>query len=489
MQRIYSGKQVKILDQEFLASSGISSHELMELAAKKFESWFLSQKFSKKSKILIVVGPGNNGGDGYAIARLLVQEAYQISLVEMFDSANILTPDAQLNKNLLPEQISIVNWRTASLNSADLLIDCFLGVGLEGILRKDAVEKITWINQFKGEVISVDLPSGLPSSEGEVVTAVKASITVTFQFPKLALFVPEWAGFTGDFVVLPLGINHSERMELNSNQFFLQSEDIKPLHLHFNRFSFKGDFGKILLVGSSPGKVGAVVLACKSALRTGAGLVSALVDDSAIPILQTSIPEAMCVIPGLVDFSGFDAIGIGPGWGLSNRLDLFVQLLKSVQKPIVLDADALNLLGNHPELISLIPKNSILTPHIGEFRRLVGPTSGFYERIETAKNFAVENELIIILKGPNTLIALPDGRQVFNSTGTQFMATGGSGDVLTGMITAYLGMGYSSENAALCGVYHHGLAGELAGKVKRRGLIASDIIEAIPKTYEELSIF
>lgn len=488
MQKIYSGNQVKHLDQAFLEKSGMTSHELMEKAADEFVSWFLNQNFSEDSQLLIVVGPGNNGGDGFAIARLLAEKNFSIEVVEMFDSDQNLSPDGNQNKELLPLRIPCFTWSQYVIKPIDILIDCYLGVGLKGPLRDDAVTKINWINRFKGRIVSVDLPSGMPAEEGELITAVHADVTVTFQFPKLSLFAPEYAEFTGALVVLPIGITDVESKELLTDRYFLQAQDLKPLHRRYNRFSYKGDFGKVLLVGGSYGKMGAIQLSSKSALRTGAGLVTCLIDQLGIPILQASIPEVMCNPIDKVDLSRFDTIGIGPGWGVSQRKELFTYLLENFKKPIVIDADGINLLAEHPELIRSIPKNSILTPHLGEFKRLVGPSKDYFDRIEKAKIFAIENELLIVLKGPNTLIALPDGRQIFNSSGTQYMGTGGSGDVLTGMITAYLGMGYSPENAALCGVFHHGLAGEIAGRSKRRGLIASDIIEAIPQTYLELDI-
>jgi NAD(P)H-hydrate epimerase len=488
MQKIYSGNQVKHLDQVFLDKSGMTSLELMEKAAIEFVTWFSGENFEKDLRILIAVGTGNNGGDGFAIATLLSEINYSITVVEMYDSHESLSLDGSQNKELLPLRIPFFCWDQFDVNSADILIDCYLGVGLKGPLREEAVAKITWINQFQGKVISVDLPSGLPSEGGEFVAAVHADVTVTFQFPKLSLLVPEYAMFSGALVVLPIGITVKNSQQLLTNRYYLQAQDLKPLHQIFNRFSFKGDFGKVLLIGGSYGKMGAIQLSCKSALRTGAGLVTCFVDEIGMPILQTAIPEVMCIAIAKVDLSGFDSIGIGPGWGITNRKSLFIHILENYRKPIVIDADGINLLAENPELIRLIPKNSILTPHIGEFQRLVGPSKDYFDRIEKAKSFAVENELLIVLKGANSMIALPDGRQIFNSSGTQYMGTAGSGDVLTGMITAYLAMGYTPENAALCGVFHHGLAGEIAGKSKRRGLIASDIIEAIPITYLELGI-
>lgn len=234
--------------------------------------------------------------------------------------------------------------------------------------------------------------------------------------------------------------------------------------------------------------MGALTLSAKSALRTGAGLVTCHLDESERFILQSNVPEAMNIWGGIDDLDNFDAIGIGPGWGIIHRQYLLEKILADFKKPLVIDADGLNLLAHNPDLIAKLPENSILTPHVGEFSRLVGVANDHLDRLRMAKNFSQAHKIIIVLKGANTVISLPDGRQVFNPTGTNYMATGGAGDVLTGMITAYLGMGYLPENAAICGVYHHGLAGEFAGKKKRRSLIASDIIEEIPETYKHLDI-
>jgi NAD(P)H-hydrate epimerase len=300
--------------------------------------------------------------------------------------------------------------------------------------------------------------------------------------------IPENANLVGDLVVGDIQIDPELYNEFEGEMYFLQESDVPALHKKFTRFSHKGDFGKILLVGGSLGKMGAMVLASKSALRTGAGLVTCHVEESEHHILQTSVPEVMCNW-GLIPNAGYyDAIGIGPGWGLDHRRNLMELLLKDFHKPIVVDADGINLLAKHPEMIEKLPKGSILTPHVGEFGRLIGEFGSHIERVQKAKEFATKHQLILVLKGANTVISFPDGRQVVNSSGSPYMATAGSGDTLTGMITAYLGMGYSSDSAALCGVYHHGLAGEIAGAKKRRGTIASDIIEAIPETYLKLNV-
>jgi ADP-dependent NAD(P)H-hydrate dehydratase / NAD(P)H-hydrate epimerase len=207
-------------------------------------------------------------------------------------------------------------------------------------------------------------------------------------------------------------------------------------------------------------------------------------------ILQSTAPEVMVAGKEEIEsLENFDAIGIGPGWGQQVDLAFYGNLLKTYHKPMVIDADGINLLATDPDLIPLIPKGSILTPHIKEFQRLIGSVSANHlERLQMSKDFAVQYGLYLVLKGAYTTISCPDGKQFFNSSGNQYMATAGSGDVLTGIITSFLGQGYSSLNASICGVFHHGLAGELASLENKRGTIASDIVKSIPKTYTELDI-
>lgn len=488
MVKILSGNQVKLLDELHLKHSGQLSHELMEEAAKGFVKWFFEQDFDKNQPVFVFAGAGNNGGDGLAIARLLSETSWNIKVIKCFESEDQLSPDAKLNLDLLSQDITLIDWKKLPVNSKGILIDAFLGVGLKGEIRQTAKEIINSMNQFEGIKIGVDLPSGLYSENICKENVVKADFTVSFAFPKLSLLLPEHSEFVGELTVVDIGISEDRYQSFDSNFFYVQKRDIPSLHRKFHRFSHKGDFGKILLVGGSPGKIGALTMASKSALRTGSGLVTCHLEETERFILQTGVPEAMVTWGELVNLEYYDAIGVGPGWGKVNRKHLLEQILNAFKKPLVIDADGLNLLAQNPELIAKLPVNSILTPHIGEFSRLVGPAGNHLQRLVLARDFAKFYQVILVLKGANTVISLPDGRQIFNSTGTNYMATGGAGDVLTGMITAYLGMGYLPENAAISGVFHHGMAGEFAGKKKRRSLIASDIIEEISETYIRLDI-
>lgn len=485
MIRILKGDAVSKLDQMHCKRSGQSSYELMETAVLGFIHWFEEQKFTGQ-EIFIYVGGGNNGGDGLGIARHLQQRNYQVTVVLCFNDEVDISADAKINFDRLPEGVSKVSFEDFDFPSKGIFIDAFLGVGLKGKLRDSARPIVDSWNKQRGLKIAIDIPSGL-LSEGVVndkSLVACADYTVTFAFPKLSLLFPENAQVVGELVLVDIGIADSLYQEFESDIFYTQKKDIPERHKRFHRFSHKGDFGRILLIGGSLGKMGAVVLSAKSALRTGAGLVTCQIDESERFIIQASVPEAMVIGEDFKDLDAFDSIGVGPGWGVDNREKQLEFLLKSFSKPMVLDADALNVLSRNPELMSLLPKNSILTPHLGEFERLVGSCINHPDRMKKASKLAKKYQIILVLKGANTLISLPDGRQLFNSTGTHFMATGGSGDVLTGMITAFLGMGYSPENAAICGVFHHGLAGEYAGKIRFQGTIASDIIEQIPRTFE-----
>lgn len=482
MLKILSGTQVKILDQQYTIRKGISSWELMERAANSFVEWWKKEKYDQAMPVFVFCGAGNNGGDGLAIGRMLHELGYEVTIVACFMDSSKLKTDPAHNLELLPLSIPQVSWRDVQLPAKGILIDAFLGVGIEGPLRSEAKEIIALINSFSGEIISVDLPSGLPSDGIGLGPVVKARITVTFAFPKLALLLPEHACYTGKLIIKDIGINDEEFDGFDSNFYFLEDRDMFSFHRKFHRFSHKGDFGKVLLCAGQKGKMGAAVLAAKSALRTGTGLLNVLIPESERFILQVAIPEAMCTWELPEDLSRFDAIGIGPGMGLDTDPNRLGELMRRFARPLVLDADVLTLLAKNPDLLDYIPEGSILTPHVVELDRLLGLSVNHMERIEKASQFALNRKVNVLVKGAHSVACLSDGRKIFNSTGSVHMATAGSGDVLTGMITSFLGQGYTPERALLCGMYHHGLAGELAGALKNRGTIASDILEQIPET-------
>jgi hydroxyethylthiazole kinase-like uncharacterized protein yjeF len=486
MQKILSASEIIQLDQIHLKRKAFSNHAFMELVAQRFVDWFQREAYAPNESILVCVGGGNNGGDGLAIARILFAQGYPIAVATCFSSGAKLSPDCQQNFSLLSSQIPCYSLEESELPKTGILIDAFLGVGWSGPLRQDAEQRIQTMNSFEGTIIALDLPSGLPTDSILLGGAVKADLTVTLGFPKLSLLFPEHAEFTGELVVLDIGFEKEEFEEFSTTSFFLEKKDLLPMHRRFHRFAHKGDFGKVLLVAGSKGKMGAAVLAAKAAFRTGSGLVTCMVPEVERGALS-AVPEAMCIFHEDQDFTAYDAIGIGPGLGLE-QVERLKKILSAVRKPVVLDADALNCLAKDPSIWALIPKGSILTPHVKEFDRLFGPSETHLERMAKAKACCLKYALNLVLKGANTLCSLSDGRQVFNCSGSKYMATAGMGDALTGMLTSFLGQGYSPENAVLCGVFHHGLAGELAGESYLRGTMAQDLIEAIPETYRLIGL-
>lgn len=486
MQKILSASDLAKLDQIHLNRKGFSNHTFMELVAQRFVDWFQSQGHSSEVKILVCVGAGNNGGDGLAIARILFTLGYPIEVATCFSPVAKLSPDCQQNLELLPSQIHCHTLDNAILPNDGILIDAYLGVGCSGPLREEAKQRVQTMNSFAGTIIALDLPSGLPADSILSGGAVKADLTVTLGFPKLSQLLPEHAEYMGELVVLDIGFDEEEFHDFSGQTYFLEEKDVLPLHRKFHRFAHKGDFGKVLLVAGSKGKMGAAVLAAKAAFRTGSGLVTCLIPEEERGALS-AVPEAMCIFDEDQDFSAYDAIGIGPGLGLDQG-DRLKKILSATRKPVVLDADALNCLAKDSTIWGLIPKGSVLTPHMKEFDRLFGPSKTHLERMAKAKACCLKYDLNLVLKGANTLCSFSDGREVFNSSGTKYMATAGMGDALTGMLTSFLGQGYSPENAVLCGVFHHGLAGELAGEHYLRGTIAQDLIEAIPETYRLIGL-
>src|SRR5690554_5197263 len=484
MQKIISGHDVKSLDQAYIRDTGITSFDLMERAASAFCKWFEGQTKFRDSSIAVFCGTGNNGGDGLAVSRMLFLKGYNLRVFYLGDRATA-SPDFTANYRKLPAGLVSEKLEAPILASlqTEIIIDALFGVGLNRPIGGLYLELISSINQHKGIKISIDIPSGLPADEMVDGEAFLADYTFTFQFPKLSLLFPEHAPYTGELIVGDIGIPEAYFAAFSRSVYYVQEQDLPGRHKRFNRFSHKGSFGKVMLVGGSRGKLGAISLSSRAALRTGSGLVVCFLPNCGVDIVQTAVPEVMIEastgefvleLGGLGDLDRFDSVGIGPGLGTGEgALAVLEFVLHKFQKPLVLDADALNLLSMNKHLFPLLRSNIVLTPHLKEFERLVGPCKDHLERMEKARTFCTTYPCVLVLKGANTLITLPGGQQFFNSTGTVYMATGGAGDVLTGMIVSFLGQGYSPENSAICGVYHHGLAGEIASVDKRRGCIAS----------------
>ncbi|MDX2002002.1 MAG: NAD(P)H-hydrate dehydratase [Chitinophagales bacterium] len=490
--KILSAEQISQADAYTIQHEPIASIDLMERAGKAFVDW-LESEFPNHTLFVIFCGYGNNGGDGYAIARLLLNKGYVVR-VFTYKSDRLPSPDCAINAQRLGASIEII------VDAADfpklaedvLIIDALFGTGLSKPIQGIVVDLISYLNQLPNRRIAVDMPSGLMTDGPSSGVIIKAHRTLAFQLPKLSFLMPDNAAFVGDWSVLDIGLSKTFIKEVNTPFYYTTAEDIQLKQRA--KYSHKGTYGHALIIGGSIGKIGAAVLSTEACLRAGSGLVSCCAPSVGLNVLQTTVPAAMVVMGGenyltnLPELTAFNAIGVGPGMGThTDTASLLYSLLNAVKVPLVLDADALNMLAVNPNLLELLPKNSILTPHPKEFARLFGETRNGFERLNLLREKSSKYGCIIILKGAHTSISSPEGEVWFNSTGNAGMATGGSGDVLTGIITGLLAQGYLPIEAARIGVYLHGLAGDLAAKeTSMEAMIASDIIAYLGKAFLSL---
>jgi hydroxyethylthiazole kinase-like uncharacterized protein yjeF len=496
--KILSAEQIRALDKYTIEHEPIKSIDLMERAADKVFSC-LMELDRHREQVVIFCGMGNNGGDGLAVAKLL--KRWKKVSVNVIKHTSEPSPDFLQSVERLKTQ-PVIKYienesQIPSIRKDTLVIDALFGTGLTRRAEGIAAEVIKAINQSGAEVYSIDTPSGLfcdkSNSEGDAI--IHSTRTFTFHAPKLSFLFPENAKYIPDYEVLDIGLLREYEGQLDSAYFFLDDKLVKPLLKKREKFSHKGTYGHALIAAGSYGKAGAAVLAVKAALRSGAGLVTANIPLSAYELMQISNPEAMVEAKGAGDYLNvvpalekYSAIGIGPGIGSEKETIKYLkELLSACKKPIVIDADALNILAANKKMLSSIPVNSILTPHPGEFKRLVGEWKTDSEKLEKQRAFSAKYKVVIVLKGANTAISLPNGKVYFNSTGNPGMAKGGSGDVLTGILTSLLAQGYSSEHAAVAGVFVHGLAGDLAkAKLGETGMKASDLVYYLPKAFMQL---
>ncbi len=499
--KILSAGEIRAWDQYTILHEPVSSLMLMERAAGQCFEWLMSAYPSAPS-FTIFCGKGNNGGDGLAIARMLLEREIPV-VVFILEFGHKGTEDFQTNLALLHQtRGSVVNYIQTTVNfhpipHDTIIIDALFGSGLNRKLEGVTAELVDHINQSGCTVISIDIPSGLfvdSSSLGN--PAIQARHTLSFQCYKPAFLVAENGDKTGQVHVLDIGLHKGFIRELAAEYNLLDDEIIHHLYKPRNAFSHKGQFGHALLIAGSHGKNGAAVLAAKACLRTGAGLVTCHIPKDASFILQTAVPEAMVITDNFPDYitainediAVYNSIGIGPGIGQAEEtVQMLRELLTANTKPMVLDADALNILAANPTMMQYIPAGSVLTPHPKEFERLFGKTANEFDRVLLAVQKAKQLSCVIVLKGHHTLVATPEGKGYFNSTGNAGMAKGGSGDVLTGMLTALLAQGYQPENAAMLGVYLHGLAGDLASvNYGMEALLAGDIINFIGQAFKKI---
>ena len=492
--KILTSEQIRHIDTETASRQGIPSLELMKRAARAFFNRFVELFPDKNTSVLILAGMGNNGGDGLVVARLLHQAGYRVKAFIVEYGRKYSEDCAHNVRRVKAENISnakiVAEADIPDMSAYDVIVDGIFGTGLSREPEGIAAEVIRRINASGKPVLSIDVPSGL-FLDRKTSFAVQALETVTFQIPKLALFMPDNRYFVGNVSIVNIGLDESAIAEAETDMFFEEKKCIRDLLKPLSKFAHKGTEGHALLVGGSIGKSGAVCLATKAALRTGCGLVTAFVPKCSTLALQSNFSEAMVIedhadkhISDITFDLHPDAIGIGIGMGKHEKTQLaFHRFLQKNRIPLVVDADGLNILSMHPEWMELLPPKTILTPHPKELSRLIGEWNDDFEKINKVRQFVRQYDVVVVVKGAYSLIIDVDTLHV-NSSGTPALATAGSGDVLTGIITSLLAQGYKPIDAARVGVFLHGLTADITEKtIHPRSFIASNIIENIGNAY------
>lgn len=502
--KIFTSAQIRELDKYTIEHEPISSINLMERAATAIVHE-ITAVWGADTPVVVFAGPGNNGGDALAVARMLAEKKYRVD-VYLFNIGGNLSDDCKANRQRLVGCKAVKSFVEVTeefdppkLDGGVLVVDGLFGSGLNKPLAGGFASLVKYINQSSAQVVAIDVPSGLMTEDNTYnvrANIVRADVTLTLQHKKLSFLFPENQKLIGELKVLDIGLSKEGIAVTPSSYRLLEEDDIRPRLLRRGNFVHKGDMGNALIIAGSYGMAGAAVLATKACLRSGVGKATVCTPCRNNDIMQISVPEAvMCVgkdekyFSDAVDASDFDAVCIGPGLGQqeASAIALITQIRRT-QAPVVIDADGLNILASHKAWLQQLPKGIILTPHPKEFERLSGVHYGdSYERLGSARDMAERLQAYIILKGHYSALCLPDGNVLFNTTGNAGMATAGSGDVLSGIITGLLARGYKQPDACMIGMYLHGLAGDLAVRdVGMESLVASDIIKCIPQAFIRL---
>ena len=501
--KIFTGAQIHELDKYTIENEPISSIDLMERAAKTLTR-AITQSWPASMPVVVFAGPGNNGGDALAVARMMAEQNYQVS-VYLFNIWSQLSPDCATNKKRLQdcrrvhEFIEVIQeFDPPRLEEGMLVIDGLFGSGLNKPLAGGFASLVKYVSASAAQVVSIDVPSGLMTEDNTYnirANILHATQTLTLQQPKLSFLFPENQQYIGQLRVLDIRLSQEGIDKMEAQYTILEEKDIRSRMLSRSPFAHKGQMGNALLIAGSYCMAGAAVLAARACLRSGAGKVTVNSPKRNVPVLQASVPEAIVQVGSeetlfaeAVDTEDFNALGIGPGLGQSEQTGIaLIAQLRRAQCPVVIDADALNILANHRAWLQQLPKGIILTPHPKELDRLEGHSADSYERLNKACNLAERLQGYVIVKGRYTAICLPDGHILFNPTGNAGMATAGSGDVLTGILTGLLARGYKPQDACIVGVYLHGLAGDLAAHdLGEESLMAGDIISYLPKAFKRM---
>ncbi len=502
--KIFTSAQIHELDKYTIEHEPISSLNLMERAAKAITR-SIEEEWSTRTPVVVFAGPGNNGGDALAVSRLLAEDGFQVS-VFLFNVHNKLSVDCAANKKRLMDGKKVKHFTEITLNfdppqltDKTLVIDGLFGSGLNKPLAGGFAAMVKYINQSPAKVVSIDIPTGLMCEDNTYniqANIIRADLTLTLQQKKLSMMLADAQQYLGRLKVLDIRLSQEYIQKTDCKYLILEENDIRNRMHQRPDFAHKGSMGNALLIAGSYGMSGAAILATKACLRAGVGKVTTHTPKRNYDIMQISVPEAVLQMDHEETYFSeptetepYNAIGIGPGLGTNeNTAIALIAQIRRTNRPLIIDADAINILASHRAWMQQLPKDIILTPHPKEFDRLAGTSSVFsYERLARASELAEHLQAYIILKGHYSALCLPNGHVEFNSTGNSGMATAGSGDVLTGIITALLARGYQQADACRIGMFLHGLAGDLAIKeLGKESLIASDLIDYLPKAFLRL---
>lgn len=512
--KVLSATQLNLADAYTIEHEPISSTNLMERASRAIADKIRS-RWNSATPIKVFAGPGNNGGDALAVARMLGESNYKV-FVYLFNISGSLSPDCQINKQRLMDfqevKLNMLGVRNVELmeitsqftppklEEEDLVLDGLFGTGLTRPLNGGFASVVKYINASPATVVAIDVPSGLMCEENTYNVMnhiVKADVTYTFHAPKLAFFFAENEQYVGEWEILDIGIKDPENEETRTPYHFTEKKDVQCMLKTRSKFSHKGSVGHALLIAGKKGMAGAAILSSKACMRSGVGKLTVHTPESNVDVMLSSVPEvvldvdvdANCFSQSF-DANEYDAMAIGPGIGTAPyTVQAFIEQVSMTKCPMVIDADALNILGSHRGWITQLPCRCILTPHKKELFGLISTTRNSYEELERTRELAVRQQICIIIKGAYSAVVTPDGNVFFNSTGNPGMATAGAGDVLTGIILSLLAQDYAPETASRLGVYLHGLAGDIAAdEMCYESIISRDLVDCLPKAFKALRI-
>ena len=498
MLKVLSKESLKKLDKKTIERQGISSLKLMERACVNFIKWF-EDKFPNTNKVKVLSGSGNNGGDALLISKMLLEKNYDVK-VFLYQSKKTLSKECAFHLNKLKEKkIHIYDINKISIHKikdSDVIIDGLFGYGLSRKLRQPLINLVNHINSLSAKKISIDMPSGISTEKVLDGVFINSDFTITFQMPKLSFYFQEYLNSIGEVVVLDIDLDKEFIMKSLPLAYIIEKNDVKEKLSIRKKNSHKGTFGHGLIIAGSKGKIGACMLSWKAALKAGIGLLTAYIPRVGEHMMQTSVPEAMTIVDSSMneitsfpDLNLYKVVGIGPGIGINKRTEkAFIRFLENFDRPVVIDADAINILSKNKKMLNILPQNSILTPHPKEFERLVGSYSNTSERIILQKRISKKYKVNILVKGAFSMMTDIKGNLFVNTTGNPGMATGGSGDVLTGIITGLVGRGYEPFFAMIIGAYIHGLSGDISKNVLgEESLTATDLIFNLSKAFKKLN--